>query len=130
MAKLEPIVVAAMAEIEAGNDQLSRLMNRLVDESSEFERMISRAKSLLAGLSAKVAVFPDTAQSLKDKLIPFISPEEAVTLAPLFDDLYAQYTMVSERNVHSTFAERIGIVVKNLKSDASDHDKDEDVLFF
>ncbi|MBN9602569.1 MAG: chemotaxis protein [Afipia felis] len=129
MARLEPVVVAAMAEIEAGNDQLERLMSRLVVEGGEFERMMTHARSLLATIGTKVAVFPNMAGSLEGQTIPFISPHERAGIAPLFDDLHAQYTMVSERDVHANFAKRLGLVVKESPSSAASDDADE-VLFF
>jgi hypothetical protein len=129
MARLEPVVVSAMAEIEAGNTQLEHLMKRLVAEGGEFGRMVAHARSLLTDLGAKVGSFPETARSLESETIPFISPDEAACIAPLFDDLYTQYTMVSEREVHAGFAERIGLAVTELPPATAD-DAVEDVLFF
>ena len=129
MARLEPVVVSAMAEIEAGNEKLEDLMERLVAEGGEFERMIAHARSILTDLGAKVGSFPETARSLESETIPFISSDEAACLTPLFDDLYTQYTMASERNVHSSFAEKIGLAVKGLPAGAADETA-EDVLLF
>jgi hypothetical protein len=91
--------------------------------------MVAHARSLLTDLGAKVGSFPETARSLESETIPFISPDEAACIAPLFDDLYTQYTMVSEREVHAGFAERIGLAVTELPPATAD-DAVEDVLFF
>ena len=80
MARLEPVVVSAMAEIEAGNEKLEDLMERLVAQGGEFERMIAHARSILTYLGAKVGSFPVTARSLESETIPFISSDEAACL--------------------------------------------------
>ena len=118
-----------MAEIEAGNEKLEHLMERLVAEGGEFERMIAHARSILTYLGAKVGSFPVTARSLESETIPFISSDEAACLAPLFDDLYAHYTMVSERDVHASFAKKVGLAATELPPAAAG-DAVEDVLFF
>jgi hypothetical protein len=129
MARLEPVVVSAMVDIEAGNDQLEHLMRRLVAEGGEFGRMVTHARLLLSDLGAKVGSFPEAARSLESETIPFIAPDEAACIAPLFDDLYTQYTMASERNVHSSFTKKIGLAGKELPAGAAD-DAVEDVLLF
>lgn len=129
MARLEPVVVSAMAEIEASNEKLEHLMERLVAEGGEFERMITHARSILTDIGAKVGSFPETARSLESETIPFISSDEAACLAPLFDDLYAHYTMVSERDVHVSFAGKVGLAATELPAGATDGTV-EDVLLF
>ena len=129
MARLEPVVVSAMTEIEEGNDQLEHLMGRLVAEGGEFGRMVAHARSLLTDLGTKVRLFPEMARALKSETIPFISSSETASIAPLFDDLYMQYTMVSEREVHSSFVEKLGLAANELPS-AATNDAAEDVLFF
>jgi hypothetical protein len=129
MARLEPVVVSAMTEIEAGNNKLEHLMRCLVAEGGEFGRMVAHARSLLKSLGEKVELLPETAHSLKSETTPPISSDEVTCIAPLFDDLYTQYTMVSEREVHSSFAEKHGLTVNDLLSAATD-DAAEDVLFF
>ena len=129
MARLEPVVVSAMTEIEEGNDQLEHLMGRLVAEGGEFGRMVAHARSLLTALGTKVRLFPEMARALKSETIPFISSSETASIAPLFDDLYMQYTMVSEREVHSSFVEKLGLAANELPS-AATNDAAEDVLFF
>ncbi|MEY9431079.1 putative phage infection (PIP) family protein YhgE [Bradyrhizobium ottawaense] len=44
LAKLEPQILQALREVEAGNERLGKLMSRLVDEGAEFERLMNSAQ--------------------------------------------------------------------------------------
>jgi hypothetical protein len=60
-----------------------------------------------------------------------VSYDEASAIEHVFDDLYAQYTMVSERDVYQQFAQRVGLAHKPAASEpAKEQDSADDVLFF
>ncbi len=50
LAKLEPHILQALREVEAGNERLGKLMSRLVDEGAEFEGLMNSAQGLMTTL--------------------------------------------------------------------------------
>lgn len=114
LAKLEPSILRSIREIEAGNDQLGRLMSRLNDEGAQFESLITSAKTLLAALNRVSAKLPGVVTLLRSnsEIRGSVSPEGLDGIGPLLDDLYAQYTMVSERDVYLQFLKRVGLAHK------------------
>lgn len=133
MSDLEPSILQAIQGIEAGNSQLSQLMDRLVREGSQFEELMADAKTSLAVLSGKAAILPQTARQLEaaNGSSAKLSTGEASAIEYIFDDLYAQYTMVSERDVHQQFAQRVGLSQKPAVNEpAPAQDSTDDVLFF
>lgn len=133
MVDMEPSILSAMQEIEAGNGQLGQLMARLEAEGTQFEDLMTRATATLSALGEKSAGLPAVARDLEfsGDNQKRLSVDDANAVAFTFDDLYAQYTMVSERDVHSQFSERVGLKSKpatlEVQNDTSDTD---DVLFF
>lgn len=133
IANLEPSIMRAIQEIEAGNDQLGSLMKRLVQEGSKFESMMTSAQIPLTSLSQRSAAFSTAAGRLEaatgcpDSLLR----SDARAIEPVFDDLYTQYTMVSERDVHAQFSQRVGLThrLPVCVSQRTEADTD-DVLFF
>lgn len=132
MADLEPSILNAIEGIEAGNSQLSQLMDRLVREGSQFEELMTGAKTSLSVLSTKSAALPQTARQLDmANGSPInLAEDEASAIEYVFDDLYAQYTMVSEREVHQQFAQRAGLPQKAMATELAQASADDDVLFF
>lgn len=133
MTDLEPSILHAIYEIEAGNGQLSQLMDRLVREGSQFEELMADAKTSLSVLSGKAAILPQAARQLEtaNRSPVKLSADEASAIEYIFDDLYAQYTMMSERDVHQQFAQRVGLSLKPAASEpAPAQDSADDVLFF
>jgi hypothetical protein len=132
MADLEPSILNAIEGIEAGNSQLSQLMDRLVREGSQFEELMTDAKTSLSVLSRKSAALPQAARQLDmANGSPIkLAADEASAIEYVFDDLYAQYTMVSEREVHQQFAQRVGLAQKAAAIEPAQESADDDVLFF
>jgi hypothetical protein len=133
MADLEPSILHAIQGIEAGNGQLSQLMARLVQEGSQFEELMTGAQTFLSVLREKSATLPQIARLLEivDGRSTKLSHGDASAVEPIFDDLYAQYTMVSERDVHQQFAQRVGLSQKFvIHEPAQEQNSADDVLFF
>ena len=133
MADLEPSIMRAIQEIEAGNGQLNQLMARLVQEGSQFEELMADAQTSLSVLSSKSATLPQVARLLEtaNGSPVKLSDNEASNIEHVFDDLYAQYTMVSERDVHQQFAQRVGLSSKPVVNEpAQAQESADDVLFF
>ena len=55
LAKLEPQILQALREVEAGNERLGKLMSRLVDEGAEFEGLMNSAQGLMSSLGESSA---------------------------------------------------------------------------
>ena len=133
MTDLEPSILHAIQGIESGNGQLSQLMTRLVQEGSQFEELMVGAQTCLSVLSKKSATLPEVARLLEavDGSSIRLSPDDASTIEHIFDDLYAQYTMVSERDVHQQFAQRVGLPQKAVMNEpVQEQDSVDDMLFF
>ncbi|QPF90306.1 chemotaxis protein [Bradyrhizobium commune] len=108
LAKLEPQILQALREVEAGNERLGKLMNRLVDEGAEFEGLMNSAHGLMASLGESSAALPAVAARLETASAGAHRPgtqDEAV-----LDDLFARYTMARERDVHREFLQTLGLV--------------------
>lgn len=71
LAKLEPSILHAIREIEAGNEQLSRVMNRLVHGGAQFEGLMTGAQTLMTALGE--AVFSDFSLVAADQLFNWIA---------------------------------------------------------
>jgi hypothetical protein len=131
LAKLEPSILHALREIEAGNDRLGRLMSRLVHQGAEFEGLIGGAQRLMAALGEVAATLPAVAARLEassaimEKLSAAASSDEAA-----LDGLFAQYTMEREREVHREVLQRFGLVSKSVAHQPEREDTDNGVLLF
>jgi hypothetical protein len=133
MADLEPSIMSAMREIEAGNDRLDQLMSRLVQEGVLFKGMMMSARDLLADLSNKTALLPDVVRRLGATArsnVTSLSAENAQSIEPLFANMYAQYTMASERVIHAEFSQLIGFTQPLVTEQGKDVAATEDLLFF
>ncbi|MDB5606415.1 MAG: chemotaxis protein [Bradyrhizobium sp.] len=130
LAKLEPSILHALREIEAGNDRLGRLMSRLVHEGAEFEGLMGCAQRLMAALGEASATLPAVATRLEassaimEKLSAASSDEAAL------DGLFAQYTMEREREVHREVLQRFGLTSKSVAHQPEREDTDDGVLLF
>jgi hypothetical protein len=131
LANLESSILPAITEIETGNDHLGQLMNRLVHEGAQFEGLMTSAQTVLTGLGTASATLPAIQMRLQSGSDAPENPsaEEADRICPLFDELYAQYTMVSERDVHLQFLRRFGLPLKTIEPEVS-RDRADEVLFF
>ncbi|MGY3108711.1 hypothetical protein ACVWW7_005338 [Bradyrhizobium sp. LM6.9] len=107
LSKLEPQILQALREVEAGNERLDKLMSRLVDEGAEFERLMNSAQALMTKLGEGSAALPSVAARLETASAGARRPQpqdEAV-----LDDLFAHYTMERERDVHREFLQTLGL---------------------
>lgn len=106
LANLEPQILQALREVEAGNERLGKLMSRLVDEGAEFEGLMNSAQGLMSSLGESSATLPTVAARLETASAGTHRPLPQD--AALLDDLFARYTMERERDVHWEFLQALG----------------------
>ena len=130
LAKLEPSILHAIREIEAGNEQLGQLMNRLVHDGAQFEGLMTGAQALVAALGDASATLP----AVTTRLESFGATPKEMSLAAsdevVFNDLLAHYTMAREREVHGRFLQRFGLSYEPVERPAQEAQVDDGVLFF
>jgi chromosome segregation ATPase len=112
LAALEPQILQALHEIEAGNERLDGLIRRLVDEGSEFDGLMGSASQLMTALGEAAAALPRAAMGLE--AAGSIVSKTALARADqaVLDDLFARYTMERERDVHRELLKAFGIAPK------------------
>jgi hypothetical protein len=127
----ENLIISAIREIEVGNGQLNQLMAHLMRESLQFEGLMTGAKAMMSALGEKSAALPGVAVRLENigRTIQGLSSDEAHGVSELFEELYMQYTMEIEREVHLKHSDRFGIIHKTPVSVPHQADSGE-VLFF
>lgn len=109
LAKLEPQILQALREVEAGNERLGRLMSRLVDEGAEFEGLMNSAQGLMTSLGEASATLPAVAAYLETASAGAQRPQPQAQDQAMLDDLFARYTMERERDVHREFLRTLGL---------------------
>jgi len=109
LAKLEPQILQALREVEAGNERLGKLMSRLVDEGAEFEGLMNSAQGLMSSLGESSATLPAVAMRLETASAGAQRPQPAAQDQAMLDDLFARYTMERERDVHREFLQTLGL---------------------
>lgn len=109
LADLEPQVLKALREVEAGNERLGKLMSRLVEEGAEFEGVMNSAQSRMAALAEGCATLPKVAARLDAMSAATRHLQSQSTDEAVLDDLFARYTMERERDVHRECLRRIGL---------------------
>ncbi|WP_027552857.1 hypothetical protein [Bradyrhizobium sp. Cp5.3] len=109
LAKLEPQILQALREVEAGNERLGKLMSRLVDEGAEFEGLMNSAKELMSTLGEGSAALPAVASRLEIESAGAQRPRLRGHDEAMLDDLFARYTMERERDVHREFLQGLGL---------------------
>lgn len=109
LAKLEPQILQALREVEAGNERLGKLMSRLVDEGAEFERLMNSAQSLMTTLGESSAALPAVATRLETAGAGAQRLQPEMQDQAMLDDLFARYTMERERDVHREFLQTLGL---------------------
>ncbi len=131
LAALEPSVLHAIQEIEAGNDRLGQLIELLGREGAEFESSMTAAQAALTALGDASATLPSVATRLEAVAAGTerLSSVHSRDVEQLFDELAAQYTMESERDVHARFSQRCGLTY-TAAAHRSEQDQTDDVLFF
>jgi hypothetical protein len=127
LSQLEPQVLHALREIEAGNERLGRLIARLIEEGAEFEGLMSSASQSMTALGGNAGALPDVARRL-DAAGAVAGTSLAASDQAVLDDLFARYTMERERDVHRDFLRGFGIVPKVAAKAAVE--EDDGVLLF
>ncbi|SFJ16763.1 chemotaxis protein [Bradyrhizobium sp. cf659] len=109
LANLEPQILQALREVEAGNERLDKLMSRLVDEGAEFEGLMNSAQGLMTKLGESSATLPAVAARLETANAVARRPQPRAQDEAMLDDLFARYTMERERDVHREFLQTLGL---------------------
>lgn len=109
LAKLEPQILQALREVEAGNERLGELMSRLADEGAEFEGLMNSARGLMTSLGEASATLPAVAARLETASAGAQRPQPQAQDQAMLDDLFARYTMERERDVHREFLQTLGL---------------------
>ncbi|WP_448041464.1 chemotaxis protein [Bradyrhizobium liaoningense] len=109
LAKLEPQILQALREVEAGNERLGKLMSRLVDEGAEFEGLMNSAQGLMTALGEGSAALPTVAARLETASAAAQEPRPQAQDEAMLDQLFARYTMERERDVHREFLQTLGL---------------------
>ncbi|MDD1519165.1 MULTISPECIES: chemotaxis protein [Bradyrhizobium] len=109
LTQLEPQILQALREVEAGNERLGKLMSRLVDEGAEFERLINSAQGLMSTLGEGSAALPAVAARLETASAGGQKPRPQAQDEATLDALFARYTMERERDVHRQFLQTLGL---------------------
>ncbi|UWU75181.1 chemotaxis protein [Bradyrhizobium huanghuaihaiense] len=109
LAQLEPQILQALREVEAGNERLDKLMKRLVDEGAEFEGLMNSAQGLMTTLGEGSAALPAVATRLETASAGAQRPQPQAQDEAMLDDLFARYTMERERDVHREFLQTLGL---------------------
>lgn len=109
LAKLEPQILQALREVEAGNERLGKLMSRLVDEGAEFEGLMNSAQGLMTTLGEGSAALPAVAARLEAASAAAQQPRPQAQDEAALDQLFARYTMERERDVHREFLQTLGL---------------------
>jgi hypothetical protein len=133
VADLERAIAGAVEEIEGGNRRLVQTMEHLTRESAQFETVMTGAKKVMSGLAVKFAALPGIAGQLEqaNRSLTALPSGDAAKVGELLDELYAQYTMEMERDVHRKLSGRFGISCRPAVAALGVSGADaEDVLFF
>ncbi|MBR1177937.1 chemotaxis protein [Bradyrhizobium sp. KB893862 SZCCT0404] len=109
LAELEPQILQALREVEAGNERLGKLMSRLVDEGAEFEGLMNSAEGLMTRLGEGSATLPAVAARLETASAGAQRPQPQAQDEAMLDALFARYTMERERDVHREFLQTLGL---------------------
>jgi len=109
LAELEPQILQALREVEAGNERLGKLMSRLVDEGAEFEGLMNSAEGLMTRLGESSATLPAVAARLETASAGAQRPQPQAQDEAMLDALFARYTMERERDVHREFLQTLGL---------------------
>ncbi|MGH6776405.1 MAG: chemotaxis protein [Bradyrhizobium sp.] len=128
LVKLEPAILGALREIEAGNGCLSKLIGRLVEEGTEFERLIKSARGLMMQLGEGAATLPEVVRLMDPPNATIVAPGEADEAA--LNDIFARYTMERERDVHREFLRSFGLKPEAPAAVTGPTDAEDGVLLF
>ncbi|HEY0327470.1 MAG TPA: chemotaxis protein [Rhodopseudomonas sp.] len=129
--EMEGVIAQALGEIEAGNAHLAKLMDNLTRESAVFEDLVVGAKGAMAALGVKFASLSSVALRLEEQRprTDQLVAEHCEAVDTLFGDLYLQYTMVKERDVHRKFSGRFAFIKTQASVAEPDAASTDDIFF-
>jgi len=129
LARLEPSIGYALREVEGGNERLGSQMARLAREGAEFENLMQSAAAVMTGLGEGLAKLKTVAAELDRGAIggkaQFAARDEA-----MLEDLFAQYTMEREREVHDDCLRALGLITKPRAAQPKKAAAEDEVEFF
>jgi hypothetical protein len=128
LARLEPAVLNALQEVEAGNEQLVGLMTRLARESAAFDELLGRARDRMIALDQASAALPSLAAAIAAQNAAPEQPLLSAADESLLAELFTRYTMEREREVHREVFRRFGVASDACVMPAAD--EDDGVLLF
>jgi hypothetical protein len=129
LAKLEPTILQSIRDVEVENDRVGQFMMRLIREGSRFEELIGSARNGMSAVSTASAKLPFLAASLEAiRAVEPMATLDADAQAAL-DDLFAQYTMEREREVHGELLHGLGLRLRPAAF-VPQVDEDDGVLLF
>lgn len=128
LSQLEPTILHALREVEAGNDRLGKLISRLISEGAEFEGLMNSAQNLVTALHQEAAALPAAASRLRTSNPSAAKTTLADNERAMLDDLFSRYTMERERDVHREYLAAFGIAPQ-MTAQASEQ-ADDGVLLF
>jgi uncharacterized phage infection (PIP) family protein YhgE len=130
LAKLEPAILHALQEVEAGNERLEGLIRRLIDEGAEFEGLMNSAQGFMTELGKGVATLPGVASRLLAIGTTAARNSLAASDEAALDELFSRYTMEREREVHREFLRGFGLTPKASSQTNNELEADDGVLLF
>jgi uncharacterized phage infection (PIP) family protein YhgE len=130
LAKLEPSILYALREVEAGNERLGGLIRRLIDEGAEFEGLMNSAQGFMTELGQGVATLPGVASRLRAIDTMAARNSLAASDEAALDELFSRYTMEREREVHREFLRGFGLTPKAASQTSNELEADDGVLLF
>lgn len=130
LAKLEPSILYALREVEAGNERLEGLIRRLIDEGAEFEGLMNSAQGFMTELGKGVATLPGVASRLLASGATAARNSLAASDEAVLDELFSRYTMEREREVHREFLRGFGLTPKAPLQTNNELEADDGVLLF
>jgi hypothetical protein len=131
LSALEPSILYALREVEAGNARLGSLIDRLIGEGAEFEGLMSSAQDVMTGLGKGAATLPGVATRLHAAGVTASGSTPAASDKAAFDKLFSRYTMERERDVHRQFLRGFGLAPSApAPSSGGMEEADDGVLLF
>ncbi len=130
LAKLEPSILYALREVEAGNERLEGLMGRLIDEGAEFEGLMNSAQGFMTELGKGAATLPGVVTRLNAIGAAAAGSSLAASDEAALDELFSRYTMERERDVHREFLRGFGLTPKAPSQSDNEREADDGVLLF
>jgi hypothetical protein len=130
LAKLEPSILYALREVEAGNERLEGLMGRLIDEGAEFEGLMNSAQGFMTELGKGAATLPGVVTRLNAIGAAAAGSSLAASDEAALDELFSRYTMERERDVHREFLRGFGLTPKAPSQSDNELEADDGVLLF